>query len=201
MCASHKGSDFPMDIFCLSTRFVVTIALFACGFGPSLAPPVLEFVYSKRWSGDESKNALTAFCRIMPMMALNGVTEAFANARLPEKSLMKYNILLACVSGIYFALIFYFSSLYGTEGAIYSNGINMTLRAIMAITVITKEQGFHLELFPNLINVALFVIISFVGVHLRLLYVIGIGFIMGVLVLFSERKTILKLIQNVRKKY
>ena len=199
LCASNK-ENFPMDTFCIATRLVVTIGLFACAFGPSIAPPVLEIVYSKRWSGDDSKNALTAFCRIMPLMALNGVTEAFANARLSSSALMKYNLLLSCVSVVYFGLIFYFSSIYGTTGAILSNGVNMTLRAIMAITVITKEQGFHMELFPNVINIILFVAISFTAVSLRIRYAFALIFVMAALVLFSERKTISHFIKMLRSK-
>lgn len=198
MCASKKPLEF--DMYCLIVRFVVYVGLCSATFGPPIGPLILQKVYSRRWSGEESKAALTAFMRIMPFMAFNGVTEAFSNARLSEHALFYYNILLAAVSGIYFTLIFYLSKIYGTQGAIYANGVNMTLRSIMAAVVIYREFRKIRYLFPPIWLIAVFGIFIYEIHNLNLITIILFMPIFGATILFSERKQIKKLIHNLKRK-
>lgn len=198
MCASSAPLQF--DMYSLIVRIVVYIGLCAAAFGPPLAPVVLQTVYSKRWSGDDSKSAMSWFLRIMPFMAFNGVTEAFSNARLSEKSLMYYNILLAIVSSIYFGLIFYFSKIFGTQGAIMANGVNMILRSIMAITVISREFKNFFSLFPNIIQLIAFGSLIYFQNSIRILYVLILAPFYGLMILFFERHSIKKLWNSLKSK-
>jgi oligosaccharide translocation protein RFT1 len=146
VCASRQTA--PVDEFCLGSRIVLYVGLSAAAFGPSLGLPVLNRVYGEKWSGPIARSTFAAFCRVMPFMSLNGVTEAFANARLAAAALELYNLKLTGVTVVYFALMFVLARLFGPAGAIYANGVNMSLRSAMAIQVVVQECGWLRDLFP-----------------------------------------------------
>lgn len=188
LCATSEKP--PVEVLSMCTRLLVYIGLCASAFGPPIGPRVLRVVYGEKWSGEDAKKTLAAFCRVMPMMTLNGVTEAFANARLPPRQLEVYNLILAVVSVIYFGLMYVLSQSYGAAGAVCSNGVNMSLRSIMALYVIFSECGPLLSVFPRPAPFVALVAISFTASYLDVRLVIALIPVVGVLILFAERDTI-----------
>jgi len=188
LCAS--SSSPPIEVLSYAARFVVYVGLAAATFGPPLAPKVLSIVYGARWALSDSQNALSAYFRVMPVMAFNGVTEAFSNARLSQNSLFYYNILLSFVTVLYFALLYYFGKIYGIVGSISSNAVNMSLRSIMAISVIFSECGVVFDLFPKAIPVVSSLIIIFSISKITFSRYFIIIPVYGLLLLYSERKLI-----------
>jgi oligosaccharide translocation protein RFT1 len=197
VCASSE--KVPMDVLSLATRLVVYVGLSAAAFGPPLAPPLLTALYGAKWSGDEARWTFAAICRVFPLMALNGVTEAVANARLADKRLGLYNLLLAGVTVVYFVLMAGLNWQFGTPGAVYANGVNMGLRSTMALVVVARECGRVGFLFPSAGIVALFVGIAAAGHAVPRLLVWALLPIVASIVLYFERETIKQLIGSFKK--
>ncbi|OHS94475.1 nuclear division RFT1-like protein [Tritrichomonas foetus] len=188
LCASQKNA--PVDVISILTRVVLYVALFAASFGPQLGPPLLSIVYGQKWSTQESKDVLSAFCRVMPFIALNGISEAFPNARLPQNRLEIYNIFLAVVNASYLLMTYLFGKLNGPVGAIYSNGVAMSVRSAMALYVIFSECGPLWSVFPNPALLLAFGCISVLGSRLGLKICAALLPVFGATVLFLERNTI-----------
>jgi oligosaccharide translocation protein RFT1 len=197
VCASSER--VPVDVLSVATRVVLCVGLSAAAFGPPLAPPVLTALYGAKWSGEDAQGTFAAICRVFPLMALNGITEAVANARLADKRLGLYNLLLAGVTVVYFVLMAGLNWQFGTPGAVYANGVNMGLRSIMALVVVARECGRIGPLFPNAGIVTVFVGIAAAGHALPRLVVVGLVPIVASMVLYFERETIKQLVGSFKK--
>ena len=198
LCASKKNP--PVDVITILTRVVLYIALFAAAFGPHIGPPLLQIVYGEKWSTEEAKDVLSAFCRVMPFIALNGISEAFPNARLEHSKLERYNVLLALINGLYLGLTYLFGKMNGPVGAIYANGIAMTIRSIMAIIVIFRECGPLWNIFPNAGLLLGFGFLSALGGKMDIKVMFGLVPVFGSTVLFLERNTISSILTILRPK-
>jgi oligosaccharide translocation protein RFT1 len=197
ICASSER--VPVDVLTIASRLVVYVGLAAAAFGPKLAPPILAAVYGEKWTGAEAIATFAAVCRILPLMALNGVTEAFANARLGDRRLGIYNLLLAGVTVLYFALTAVLNRYYGPPGAVYANGVNMGIRSTMAISVIFRECGRLWTIFPRPLVIEAFFVIALVSPFTPYLAVMSCVPVIGGFVLFSEWKAIRNMIGLIRK--
>jgi oligosaccharide translocation protein RFT1 len=197
VCASSE--KLPKDVLSVATHVVVDVGLSAAAFGPPLAPPLLTALYGAKWSGEESQRTFAAICRVLPLMALNGVTEAVANARLSDKRLGLYNLLLAGVTVVYLVLMAGLNRHFGMPGAVYANGVNMAIRSAMALVVVAKECGGIGFLFPSAGIVTVFVGIAAVGHAVPRLVVVGLVPLVASMVLYFERATIKQLIESFKK--
>lgn len=191
MSAANAQSPSIIDSICIITRVVVYIGLFAAAFGPSFGPPILTRFYGPKWTNDDVKATLSAFCRVMPFLALNGVTEANVNGSLQQNKLEKYNILLTVIMLFYYFLMYFLGKMYGPSGVVYSNGINMCLRSIMAITVIFKQYGKKWNLLPNMLIMGYFVFIAVIASYIRLLIVIAAFCIAPFIILIFDKEILL----------
>ena len=189
LCATSNNP--PIESLSMACRFVTYIGLGAMSFGPHLAPPLMKKIYGNKWNNLDSQKSLSTYFKIMPFLAINGITEAYSNARLTSKKLEIYNLLLTFISLIYFILMYYLGKNYGISGTIYSNGINMFLRSLMALYVIFKDFGLIiLNLFPNFFLIILFLIILFLN-NLKIINYLILIVLIGFLILYFE-KSILK---------
>ncbi|KAK8893914.1 Oligosaccharide translocation protein rft1 [Tritrichomonas musculus] len=198
LCASQKNP--PIDVISTFTRVVLYVGLFAAAFGPNLGPTVLSLVYGKKWSTDEARVVLSATCRVLPLIALNGISEAFPNARLPQNKLEIYNVILAAVNGLYLTLTYFLGKKYGPSGAIYSNGIAMLIRSIMALSVIFKECGPIRNLFPNFVIILAFACMALLGNKLKLKVCAALLPLFAATVIFIEKETIMTVLSKLKPK-
>jgi oligosaccharide translocation protein RFT1 len=197
ICASSE--KVPVDVLTLASRFVVCIGLAAAAFGPKLAPPILAAIYGAKWTGSEAIATFAAVCRVLPLMALNGVTEAVANARLADRRLELYNVLLAGVTVIYFTLMAVANRYCGPPGAVYANGVNMGIRSAMAVSVIFRECGRLRSIVPLPSVIAAFVGTALLAPFTRYSVVLALVPVVGGLVLFTEKNAIQFLIGLLKK--
>jgi oligosaccharide translocation protein RFT1 len=188
ICASSE--KVPIDVLTIASRLVVYVGLAAAAFGPGLAPPVLASFYGAKWTNAEAIATFAAVCRVLPLMALNGVTEAVANARLADRRLEFYNLLLAGVTVLYFAVMALANRFYGPPGAVYANGLNMGIRCFMAISVIFRECGRLWALFPTFFAIALFVAIASFAHFLSYFTLLSLAPVTAVFVIYTERNAI-----------
>lgn len=198
LCASQKNP--PVEVITTFTRVVLYVGLFAASFGPILGPTVLSIVYGSKWSNEEAKIVLSALCRVLPFIALNGISEAFPNARLPQNKLEFYNIKLAVVNGCYLGLTYFLGKEYGPQGAIYANGAAMIVRSVMALSVVFAECGFLWNAFPNWpVLLAFFCMIVFGG-KLKLKVAAALLPCFGATVIIVERRAIMNVLSMMKPK-
>lgn len=198
LCASQKNP--PVDVITSFTRIVLYVGFFAAAFGPNLGPTILSLVYGQKWSTIEAKVVLSATCRVLPFIALNGISEAFPNARLPQSKLEVYNILLAVVNGCYLALTFFLGKKFGPQGAIYANGVAMAVRSVMAISVIFNECGPLWRMFPNFAIVLAFACMTLFGNKLKLKVCAALLPLFAAAVIVIERKVIVAVLSSFKPK-
>ncbi|KAL2039746.1 hypothetical protein N7G274_007605 [Stereocaulon virgatum] len=61
-------------------HFYSLLSLFAISLGPPLSPPLLRTLAGARWTVTEAPAVLAAYCYLIPLLAINGILEAFVSA-------------------------------------------------------------------------------------------------------------------------
>lgn len=191
--AFAKSQQPPLEILQMCCKVVTYVGLLAASYGPILGPSILFKIYGSKWTNNDVKSVFAAFCRIMPFMALNGVTEAYPNARLSASRIERYNFLLLFVNIIYFVLMFVMGKKYGPSGTVYSNGVSMIIRSLLAINVIFEQIGVTFSIFPPLSLLLMFASLMLFGSHLgfKLLFA-TVPFVL-MLIISYERELIRKI--------
>lgn len=197
---ANSKNTVPKSVYFPMVHVVTIVSLFSLSFGPSIGGFFISKLYSSKWNGEESSKCLTAYCRVMPFMALNGITEAFANARLGAQGLLTYNFKLTAVSVLYFVLMFFLAKIYGNAGAIYANGVNMCIRSGMALNEIFKEIGFDIKILPNIFLIISLIFFAFIEQYLSIKNIFIALTCYILLTLLLEYKMFLPLIRREKKK-
>ena len=113
-------------------RFYNLISLIAWSVGPSLAPILLRLVAGSKWADTGASNTLAMYCYYIPLLAINGITEAFVAAVATSNDLNRQSVFMA----IYFLL--FAGTAYtllqvpwlGARALVLANCLNMLLRII-----------------------------------------------------------------------
>lgn len=119
------------------------ISLAACGLGPTLAPILLQVVAGSKWVETGAGATLATYCYYIPLLALNGVTEAFiasvaTNAELGAQSIyMSFFFAGFAVSAYLFLQVLRM----GAQGLVFANCVNMALRIVWGLGFIKKYFG------------------------------------------------------------
>ncbi|KAK7533229.1 oligosaccharide translocation protein RFT1 [Phyllosticta citribraziliensis] len=121
------------------------ISLAACGLGPTLAPLLLKIVAGSKWAETGAGETLATYCYYIPLLALNGVTEAFiasvaTNAELGAQSFYM-GFFFAGFAGS--AYLFLQVLQMGAQGLVFANCVNMALRIVWGLSFIKKYFGRH----------------------------------------------------------
>ncbi|KAI9849761.1 MAG: Oligosaccharide translocation protein rft1 [Thelocarpon superellum] len=126
--ALHAARSILQDII----RVYLTLSIIVATFGPIVAPLLLRLVVGPRWIESGAGAALSTYCYYIPVLALNGVTEAFiasvaTPADLQEQSLWMLAFSAGfAVSGYVFLRVLQ----WGAQGLVWANVANMLLRVI-----------------------------------------------------------------------
>jgi len=113
-------------------RLYSIISLVACVLGPPLAPTLLRLVAGARWADTEASVVLSTYCYYIPLLAINGVTEAFVAAVATNSELHTQSLLMGAFFAGFAAAAYLFLHIMqlGAQGLVYSNCVNMFLRII-----------------------------------------------------------------------
>jgi len=127
--------------FALGTglRIVVGISIVMIAFGRFLAKTVL-FLYA----GDDrlvsGAELLVHLCYYQIFIAVNGVTEAYANAYMSEKSIKYHNVIYVFSSIAVCATVFYgFGAGLGTKSFVLGNMASMAVRIVWNFYIIGAD--------------------------------------------------------------
>jgi oligosaccharide translocation protein RFT1 len=106
------------------------ITLIACSIGPTLAPILLRIVAGSRWADTGASAVLVVYCYYIPLLAINGVTEAFVAAVASNAALHTQSAFMGVCFAIFASATYLFLKTLqlGASGLVYANCVNMILR-------------------------------------------------------------------------
>lgn len=108
------------------------LALVSWTVGPSLAPRLLHLLVGRKWTDTGAGDVLATYCYYIPLLAINGITEAFVSAVATSADLQRQSIFM----GAYFfgfalaAYVFLGVLELGAQGLVWANCVNMVLRIL-----------------------------------------------------------------------
>ncbi|KAI1283851.1 Rft-1-domain-containing protein [Xylaria sp. FL0933] len=113
-------------------KFYVLLSVIVVSIGPYAAPLLVQIVAGPRWSGSGAGAVLAKYCLYIPLLAVNGVSEAFVSS-VATKSEVHGQSLWMGVFSLAFAVAGFVSLRVldlGAAGLVYANAINMFCRII-----------------------------------------------------------------------
>lgn len=119
-------------------RMYGLVSLVAFAIGPSAAPLLLRLVAGARWSDTGAGDVLGTYCYYIPLLAVNGVSEAFVSATASTSELRKQSIWMGGFSVAFAASAYLFLSVLqmGAKGLVLANCVNMVSRIIFNLNFV-----------------------------------------------------------------
>jgi len=138
------------------------LSLAAWSLGPPIAPHLLTLIAGSRWTSTGAGEVLATYCYYIPLLALNGVTEAFVAATASTAELRTQSGLMALWFGAFAIVAWLLLGVWqmGAEGLVWANCVNMALRVMWNLSFVRgffAKYGADLKLrsaLPELTSVA-----------------------------------------------
>ena len=114
-----------LRLYGLLSTFIVCI-------GPTLAPILLGIVAGRQWAATSATSVLSLYCYYIPLLAANGILEAFVSSVATPKTLQIQSILMMAFSVMFGIISYVLLGVYelGAHGLVWANGFNMLLRIL-----------------------------------------------------------------------
>lgn len=115
-------------------RLYSLLSLGIVALGPTIAPLLLRLVAGKAWSDSEAGEVLGFYCYYIPLLAFNGILEAFVAATADPTELTKQSVWMAGFSAVFASAGYVTLKVYdmGAIGLVAANIINMLNRIIFS---------------------------------------------------------------------
>lgn len=125
-------------------RVYTIFSLLVFTLGPQAAPLLLRLVAGKTWSG--AGEVLGTYCYYIPLLAINGVSEAFVAATASTKDLRDQSFWMAGFSVAFAGSAYVFLTVLelGAKGLVFANCVNMAARIVFNFTFVKtffRTQG------------------------------------------------------------
>lgn len=122
----HRAAEILRTILRLYTIF----SLLTFTLGPTLAPLLLNLIAGPRWTASGAADVLATYCYCIPLLALNGVSEAFVSATASTTQLQTQSLWMAGFSAGFALSAYVFLRVLemGAKGLVLANCVNMGLR-------------------------------------------------------------------------
>ena len=100
--------------------------------GPHLATPFLTLIAGSRWTDLGADRVLAAYVYYIPLLAANGVMEAFVSAVASTKDLYRQSLWMGFFSALFAGSAWLFIAHWevGARGIVWANCINMSCRIL-----------------------------------------------------------------------
>nr|CAG8513782.1 10222_t:CDS:2 [Entrophospora candida] len=123
---------YALDILLIIIKFHIFLGLFFIGFATNYTGTLIDLLIGPSWSNLSTPLVLSVYCLYIPIMGINGITEAFVAAVATEETLKILNYWLILFSaGFVGAGIFFMKILStGAVGLIFANMFNLSMRII-----------------------------------------------------------------------
>jgi oligosaccharide translocation protein RFT1 len=113
-------------------KFYVLLSIVVVSIGPYAAPLLVQIVAGPRWSGSGAGAVLARYCLYIPLLAVNGVAEAFVSSVATKSEVHRQSLWMGLFS-LAFAIAGFVSLRVldlGAAGLVYANAINMLCRIV-----------------------------------------------------------------------
>lgn len=120
------------NILTIILKLYAIFSLFLLALAPPFAPLLLSILLGNRWGGSEAGAVLSAYCYYIPLLAINGVTEAFVQSVATERELAKQSAWMGLFSGLFAGTGWVFLGFlgWGAKGLVVANSVGMVLRVL-----------------------------------------------------------------------
>jgi oligosaccharide translocation protein RFT1 len=143
-------------------RVYILLSICIVSVGPTVAPLLLTTIAGSRWTSSGAGSVLAAYCYYIPLLAINGLTEAFVSSVASEAELNRQTTWMIGFFFVFAGTAYAFLQMLhlGAKGLVWANGLNMVLRIIWCTAFIRaylKQYGAGLEiraLIPRSITMA-----------------------------------------------
>ncbi|KAI8624984.1 Rft-1-domain-containing protein [Xylariaceae sp. FL1651] len=121
-------------------KFYVLLSVVVVSIGPYAAPLLVQIVAGPRWSGSGAGGVLSRYCLYIPLLAVNGVAEAFVSSVATKSEVHRQSLWMGAFSLAFAAAGFISLRVLdlGAAGLVYANGINMLCRIIWSGAFISQ---------------------------------------------------------------
>ncbi|KAI1812608.1 Rft-1-domain-containing protein [Poronia punctata] len=138
-------------------KFYLLLGIVVVTIGPYAAPLLVQIVAGPRWSGSGAGAVLARYCLYIPLLAVNGVAEAFVSSVATKSEVHRQSLWMGLFSLAFAAAGFVSLRVLdlGAAGLVYSNAINMLCRIVWSGGFISRYFARHgvefgwRELAPN----------------------------------------------------
>jgi len=124
-------------------RAYILLSVCIVSAGPIIAPLLLNIIAGERWKTSGAGSLLATFCYYIPLLAINGLTEAFVSSVATESELniqtvwmVAFTIGLAVESFVLLQVL-----KLGAQGLVWINAFNMVFRIIYCTLFIRDYLG------------------------------------------------------------
>ncbi|KAK1816000.1 Oligosaccharide translocation protein rft1 [Friedmanniomyces endolithicus] len=124
-------------------RFYSIASLIAFAIGPTAAPLLLQLVAGSRWTDSGAGEVLATYCYCIPLLAINGVSEAFVSATASTAELRRQSIWMGAFSAGFALSAYVFLRVLemGAKGLVLANCVNMASRIVFNLSFATAYFG------------------------------------------------------------
>ena len=113
-------------------RAYVLLSICVLAIGPTVAPLLLKIVAGSRWTSSGAGDVLATYCYYIPLLAINGVTEAFVSSVASEEDIKAQSVWMVLFTLCFGGAAYLFLQFLGmsAEGLVWANVLNMVLRIL-----------------------------------------------------------------------
>ncbi|KAK0669838.1 Rft protein-domain-containing protein [Cercophora samala] len=193
-------------------RSYLLLSLIITSLAPVAAPLLLSLVAGKQWLTTGAGATLSLYTYYIPLLAINGITEAFVSSVATEREVHRQSAWMGVFSLVFASTGFITLKVLdmGAEGLVWANGVNMACRIVWCwgfINAWFRQRGVKLEVkdvLPSGVGVGAAVVAGSVvrrldftstggvkEVLLGLGKIAGVGVVFLGVLAFSERRFVL----------
>ncbi|KAI0880657.1 Rft-1-domain-containing protein [Annulohypoxylon maeteangense] len=121
-------------------KFYLLLGICVVTVGPFAAPLLIQIVAGAKWSASGAGAVLARYCLYIPLLAINGVAEAFVSSVATESEVHRQSLWMGAFS-LAFGVAGFVSLRVldlGAAGLVYANCINMLCRIVWSGTFISQ---------------------------------------------------------------
>ncbi|KAL3424362.1 oligosaccharide translocation protein rft1 [Phlyctema vagabunda] len=126
-------------------RFYAILSVGILAIGPTVAPLLLSIVAGSRWTSSGAGQVLAVYCYYIPLLAINGITEAFVSSVATESEVNKQSAWMFAFSAGFIGSGYVFLRILnlGAEGLVWANTLNMIFRIIWSSIFVDSYFAQH----------------------------------------------------------
>ncbi|CAK7201419.1 Oligosaccharide translocation protein rft1 [Sporothrix eucalyptigena] len=119
-------------------KLYLLLSLVVTAIGPAAAAPFLRLVTGPRWAASGAAATLAAYVWYIPLLAINGVAEAFVASVATEAQVYRQSVWMGGFSAVFAAAGYVCLRVLdgGAIGLVAANGINMACRIVWCLVFI-----------------------------------------------------------------